>query len=120
MHLPTCAGAHFWCPTSPNVFFFNDTATTEIYTLPLHDALPIWKAMGATSISPFSRRRRNCSTPMMSVSASDRKSTLLNSSHPSISYAVFCLKNEKHKLKSGSVRAVHGTLYRHCAHQQAT
>src|SRR3989337_3943860 len=67
-------------------FFFNDTATTEIYTLSLHDALPIlmtWRAWpsGDTSGS-------HCSTFL------DRKSTRLNSSHGSISYAVFCLKKK--------------------------
>src|SRR5438876_11986705 len=73
-------------------FFFNDPATTEIYTLSLHDALPI---------SPSCCNR--CSMPRCRVSRShcgaerrrDRKSTRLNSSHPSISYAVFCLKKKK-------------------------
>src|SRR5260221_14397715 len=76
-----------------SVFFFNDTATTEIYTLSLHDALPI-------SRRPDSRvgrgrsgrgrggRRRGGYRP-------DRKSTRLNSSHTVISYAVFCLKKKK-------------------------
>src|SRR2546422_8147565 len=73
-------------------FFFNDTATTEIYTLSLHDALPI---------SP--PRRRYISTtawPFLSCEHSrstareDRKSTRLNSSHGYISYAVFCLKKK--------------------------
>src|SRR5471030_3451201 len=66
-------------------FFFNDTATTEIYTLSLHDALPIWA-------------RWCCSAPCSpgpSTIASDRKSTRLNSSHLGISYAVFCLKKKK-------------------------
>src|SRR3989337_329433 len=76
-------------PVSPPCaffFFFNDTATTEIYTLSLHDALPI---------SPHSSLRRTCptGTPQRGVGR-DRKSTRLNSSHGSISYAVFCL-NEK-------------------------
>src|SRR2546429_9140506 len=70
-------------------FFFNDTATTEIYTLSLHDPLPI--SLSVCSISrglPIeclhgSRRNR------------DRKSTRLNSSHGYISYAVFCLKKKK-------------------------
>src|SRR5207342_3800713 len=69
-------------------FFFNDTATTEIYTLSLHDALPIWRR----STSPPSpvNPRRYCAKP-----APDRKSTRLNSSHVKISYAVFCLKKKK-------------------------
>src|SRR2546428_9242689 len=68
-------------------FFFNDTATTEIYTLSLHDALPIstcCSARGSTRRRPAPRR-----------SWGDRKSTRLNSSHDQISYAVFCLKKKK-------------------------
>src|SRR6267142_3540801 len=66
-------------------FFFNDTATTEIYTLSLHDALPI--CGGCKSWNP-------CGCPLM-IAPADRKSTRLNSSHMSISYAVFCLKKKK-------------------------
>src|SRR2546430_12888722 len=82
-------------------FFFNDTATTEIYTLSLHDALPICLAV----------RTRRWSSPRLrtvTIAASltipmyrtirivrDRKSTRLNSSHSQISYAVFCLKKKK-------------------------
>src|SRR5438876_4976381 len=72
-------------------FFFNDTATTEIYTLSLHDALPILWGVDHTEESKISRydvRRRL-------DKGEDRKSTRLNSSHPSISYAVFCLKKKK-------------------------
>src|SRR2546427_2866735 len=74
-------------------FFFNDTATTEIYTLSLHDALPI-------SCFPkvFLANAAILSTGVSSVSQSpiiDRKSTRLNSSHSQISYAVFCLKKKK-------------------------
>src|SRR2546426_12074914 len=77
-------------------FFFNDTATTEIYTLSLHDALPISAASGGGSTTSISSRGR----PWASRSADttrDRKSTRLNSSHLVISYAVFCLKKKKHK-----------------------
>src|SRR6266705_5465851 len=68
-------------------FFFNDTATTEIYTLSLHDALPISAERcaargGGTAATPPRHRR-------------DRKSTRLNSSHRTISYALFCLKKKK-------------------------
>src|SRR5438132_6724314 len=83
-------------------FFFNDTATTEIYTLSLHDALPILArllsnrcdrpAPASTSSSPISI------CPKWTVGPSprpDRKSTRLNSSHTVISYAVFCLKKKK-------------------------
>src|SRR2546429_4227924 len=88
-------------------FFFNDTATTEIYTLSLHDALPIscagddgcegagvagWAlAAGAVKAEGdddgVTGARAGCAAP-------DRKSTRLNSSHGYISYAVFCLKNK--------------------------
>src|SRR5256885_6159122 len=71
-------------------FFFNDTATTEIYTLSLHDALPISCASASASIS-WRSRRRCCTTR----ACGDRKSTRLNSSHLVISYAVFCLKKKK-------------------------
>src|SRR5271167_5122321 len=69
-------------------FFFNDTATTEIYTLSLHDALPI-SGMGRTFSTLRNRR-----IPGRGIGR-DRKSTRLNSSHVSISYAVFCLKKKK-------------------------
>src|SRR2546430_10425224 len=77
-------------------FFFNDTATTEIYTLSLHDALPIsWIRLISRS------RSRNCCTAESRearISSADRKSTRLNSSHSQISYAVFCLKKKEHVL----------------------
>src|SRR5256885_5298087 len=75
-------------------FFFNDTATTEIYTLSLHDALPICQPQSLKSrlgtIGP-----RDAATPDPSKDLPDRKSTRLNSSHLVISYAVFCLKKKK-------------------------
>src|SRR2546430_16624299 len=87
------------------LFFFNDTATTEIYTLSLHDALPIY-------LGPLARRhvhdravlhvRAPADDDRVEVGAEhgvvphgDRKSTRLNSSHSQISYAVFCLKKKK-------------------------
>src|SRR5258708_36674270 len=72
------------------LFFFNDTATTEIYTLSLHDALPISLAIARKSlraVAPSMLRWRM-------VVHLDRKSTRLNSSHQIISYAVFCLKKK--------------------------
>src|SRR3712207_7162173 len=96
------------------IFFFNDTATTEIYTLSLHDALPIY-----ATITRFIHLERPegvdieedlLSDPAVDVDADapevapgalrapgdeDRKSTRLNSSHANISYAVFCLKKKK-------------------------
>src|SRR2546426_2875291 len=73
-------------------FFFNDTATTEIYTLSLHDALPISLPSGAPSLGQCLGAGETTlrQTP-------DRKSTRLNSSHLVISYAVFCLKKKKKK-----------------------
>src|SRR3712207_7307552 len=100
------------------LFFFNDTATTEIYTLSLHDALPIlgararWPACwwrpedhrhpsGAHCHEPQHHAATGCREAdpcWISRAAShspDRKSTRLNSSHANISYAVFCLKKKK-------------------------
>src|SRR5215216_6994449 len=69
-------------------FFFNDTATTEIYTLSLHDALPILSQRCLRTRG----RPRSTGCP---ARRQDRKSTRLNSSHQIISYAVFCLKKKK-------------------------
>src|SRR5437667_12884074 len=86
-------------------FFFNDTATTEIYTLSLHDALPIYiilvgkgvasgyAPLGAVLVSA----RVVAAFERGSGAFIDRKSTRLNSSHITISYAVFCLKKKKKK-----------------------
>src|SRR2546429_3646350 len=71
-------------------FFFNDTATTEIYTLSLHDALPI--SLLSPSAGTRYAARSSCSSCPLFI---DRKSTRLNSSHGYISYAVFCLKKKK-------------------------
>src|SRR5256885_16952540 len=77
-------------------FFFNDTATTEIYTLSLHDALPICPIPPAACRTAPSCRQPICRPATRRSSAStDRKSTRLNSSHLVISYAVFCLKKKK-------------------------
>src|SRR5258708_33824524 len=75
-------------------FFFNDPATTEIYTLSLHDALPIYLVMAAGSW-PFLDRRDALTAGYCSGGKQDRKSTRLNSSHQIISYAVFCLKKKR-------------------------
>src|SRR2546422_6571178 len=73
-------------------FFFNDTATTEIYTLSLHDALPISPGRGGDHAARRARRHDDAHGRHR-----DRKSTRLNSSHGYISYAVFCLKKKKKK-----------------------
>src|SRR3712207_8467224 len=99
------------------MFFFNDSATTEIYTLSLHDALPISVWMCRSTLTPLARE----TDPRLALTsredrgqycderpgedrlllghirlrpAVDRKSTRLNSSHANISYAVFCLKKK--------------------------
>src|SRR5688572_31801367 len=83
-------------------FFFNDTATTEIYTLSLHDALPIFTS--GTAIAEVETDKSNLEVEayddgilLKIVVPEDRKSTRLNSSHSQISYAVFCLKKKKKK-----------------------
>src|SRR5438876_8575519 len=85
-------------------FFFNDPATTEIYTLSLHDALPIFEALVragvAGSFAAIPERQYDHPIGLAGQEPRgcrhlDRKSTRLNSSHPSISYAVFCLKKKK-------------------------
>src|SRR5437867_13397858 len=78
-------------------FFFNDTATTEIYTLSLHDALPILPSETAELMA--ANRSRFKPRSSLAASTTDRKSTRLNSSHRTISYAVFCLKKKKNKKK---------------------
>src|SRR3712207_8040234 len=89
-------------------FFFNDTATTEIYTLSLHDALPIlseaptgFEVVAKTNNCPVAAMQ-NVAKKLYGVQfhpevehSLDRKSTRLNSSHANISYAVFCLKKKK-------------------------
>src|SRR3989449_4507842 len=97
-------------------FFFNDTATTEIYTLSLHDALPILTRKGNDISAAFPELARALAAlPFEGFildaelvvpdeagrpSFQDRKSTRLNSSHGYISYAVFCLKKKKHSPKA--------------------
>src|SRR2546430_12458084 len=76
------------------VFFFNDTATTEIYTLSLHDALPISGDGRASGTRHDRRRHQGLRAGRRGGGARDRKSTRLNSSHSQISYAVFCLKKK--------------------------
>src|SRR3712207_6852218 len=92
-----------------SVFFFNDTATTEIYTLSLHDALPIYPALADSVVMNVQHDARGVVLALLEkphddmhhelhrgviVIEKDRKSTRLNSSHANISYAVFCLKKK--------------------------
>src|SRR5256885_16594294 len=76
-------------------FFFNDTATTEIYTLSLHDALPIWLARVMQQRRQAQVAQQRFLQAQGPAQQQDRKSTRLNSSHLVISYAVFCLKKKK-------------------------
>src|SRR3712207_7121772 len=110
-----------WSPP----FFFNDTATTEIYTLSLHDALPISRGAGMSTSADSTRyvqaqpveaaappvlvrgpiawvRENLFASPLQA----DRKSTRLNSSHANISYAVFCLKKKKTLIISASCTSI--------------
>src|SRR5438034_2013983 len=88
-----------------SLFFFTDPATTEIYTLSLHDALPISGCHARVLVQgvPIYRCRQRHGQrlfPYSGVHRQDRKSTRLNSSHTVISYAVFCLKKKKKKKKN--------------------
>src|SRR2546430_8336125 len=95
-------------------FFFNDTATTEIYTLSLHDALPIFSTCVAQKREKFSetgfakifdgKTLTGWHVSSQTGHGTDRKSTRLNSSHSQISYAVFCLK-KKNKLRQSILKA---------------
>src|SRR2546429_5904733 len=76
------------------IFFFNDTATTEIYTLSLHDALPILLHLPLRPME-YARTGPDKLPQIVLSTTQDRKSTRLNSSHGYISYAVFCLKKKK-------------------------
>src|SRR5690349_21913731 len=98
-------------------FFFRDTATPEIYTLSLHDALPISVLVTGRAAHPvylrvdergatlkdarslWGRTTRETVDMVQASEGADRKSTRLNSSHVEISYAVFCLKKKKKKNK---------------------
>src|SRR5256885_13272327 len=85
-------------------FFFNDTATTEIYTLSLHDALPIYQGVDRLDrLRPFAVQAGQHGAL---GHAPDRKSTRLNSSHLVISYAVFCLKKKKEQRIRRSTQAI--------------
>src|SRR2546427_7592483 len=99
-------------PSCSLFFFFNDTATTEIYTLSLHDALPICRCRcpacrrpgpGRGPAAAGAGRGRGRRGKSARAPAGDRKSTRLNSSHSQISYAVFCLKKKKKKNESITV-----------------
>src|SRR2546429_5482510 len=89
-------------------FFFNDTATTEIYTLSLHDALPISFIFGRGGEEVEHMREAGVEVQVIN-GITDRKSTRLNSSHGYISYAVFCLKKKK---KIGKLPAMTSSTYR--------
>src|SRR2546422_6424872 len=82
------------------LFFFNDTATTEIYTLSLHDALPIW----ITSVPGITHEASAVEGLEIATPAQIGRAPRLNSSHGYISYAVFCLKKKKPRRRHRSGR----------------
>src|SRR5207245_10004054 len=93
-------------PVSLSSLFYSDPPTSEIYPLSLHDALPIFGSSRRASLRdfPWGPARRRCGyrarsktffSRLLILPIEDRKSTRLNSSHGSISYAVFCLKKKK-------------------------
>src|SRR5256884_5915388 len=102
----SCNSANIHSLTFSIFFFFNDTATTEIYTLSLHDALPICPASDSaamnTLLSPRCTKRGPAAYAAIAAVVTDRKSTRLNSSHGYISYAVFCLKKKNTTSRSHS------------------
>src|SRR5438034_2832811 len=102
-------------------FFFNSAATTKIYTLSLHDALPISTPMTRnaepsiiTSFptgEPCGKRTGAAFSQGSPVGKEDRKSTRLNSSHTVISYAVFCLKKKKeNNIKTNQKRSTNNSI----------
>src|SRR3712207_8076479 len=105
------------------LFFFNDSATTEIYTLSLHDALPIFsKAAGEHSFRKLrdadsvrwhlQSLRERLDDPALAharIYCLDRKSTRLNSSHANISYAAFCLKKKTESIDYSITSSIHET-----------
>src|SRR2546430_13430623 len=96
-------------PDISTFFFFNDTATTEIYTLSLHDALPILmeKALNVAALrGDFGWSDVGSFEALERIGVIlDRKSTRLNSSHSQISYAVFCLKKKNTRQSSAEIRS---------------
>src|SRR5439155_22489934 len=103
IHIPICHHLYSHHIPLSILFFFNDTPPTEIYTLSLHDALPIscthgcYGRVGARPGHgpPDEHVSRGVLRRCRQLYCSDRKSTRLNSSHVAISYAVFCLKKKK-------------------------
>src|SRR5688500_19414553 len=81
-------------PLIINFFFCTDSSTTELYTLSLHDALPIYRSTPANSRTHHGAHARIGVADRRERPWADRKSTRLNSSHLVISYAVFCLKKK--------------------------
>src|SRR5437773_7549029 len=90
------------------LFFFNATATTEIYTLSLHDALPIYQGMGIVDDDVARVRDATDLVALAGEHLADRKSTRLNSSHITISYAVFCLKKKNKRIEE--INEIHNNI----------
>src|SRR5207302_9110281 len=103
--LPLPPHYHIISPIHPSLlfhffFFFNDPAPTEIYTLSLHDALPISFFSSVYAVQALVVVPGTLPFGQAAATTRDRKSTRLNSSHVKISYAVFCLKKKKKKKKN--------------------
>src|SRR5437879_10512440 len=103
--------------------FFNDTATTYIYSLSLHDALPIWSNSVAARVACRNASETTWVASLVSPSTAyaraysvDRKSTRLNSSHRCISYAVFCLKKKKKTQRFGGIKTYNSKGVNHDDH----
>src|SRR5256885_11736558 len=101
--MPSGCGDQMETPRPATSFFFNDTPTTEIYPLSLHDALPICQhrpPQGRDPAQPWPAQLGQRPAPGL---RGDRKSTRLNSSHLVISYAVFCLKKKKKNTDTNNI-----------------
>src|SRR6266542_6108889 len=105
-----CAMSFAQGPAALLFFFFNYTPTTEIYTLSLHDALPILEHASQIRRAEIAEQRVELMEQAQQDQL-DRKSTRLNSSHGSISYAVFCLKKQRRALPA-TLHQAHLLLYR--------
>src|SRR5207249_9910164 len=111
--VPSCSSAFTYRPpTIHYLFFLHDPPPTEIYTLSLHDALPIWCTAASFHPSRSASRKALTAKPARSIARRTRprrsEETRLNSSHVSISYAVFCLKKKK------NIRCTTDTLCHRC------
>src|SRR5437764_9265369 len=106
-----CLFLQYTVVSSSYFFLFTDTPTTEIYTLSLHDALPISDLDAPAARRPPVAVKRARAVAVVGLAAEDRKSTRLNSSHRCISYAVFCLKKKKKHERTKQCPVLHSTRF---------